>query len=200
MDKLRGKVWGWMCVVVMLGVAGCDVEGKTEKAAKTDPKPLFMLSNEGVGPLNPATPFNLVKIGDAFQNFNVAQETSLTSANQTPTITVRQQVKPILSINPDHKQERIFSVVVQDNLVGNQLGNKIGDKFNEIYKTGSTEECAPALEEWAGKIMCYAPKSSNILYLFSGQWNGAKDQMPPLDVLANWQLEAMIWKAPKEPS
>lgn len=199
MDKLGWSKVGLVCLV-MLGMAGCDVEGKTEQVAKEQPKPLFMLSTEGVGPLNPATPFNLVKIGDAFQNFNVAQETSFTKGGEIPAITVRQQVKPILSINPDYKQERIFSIVVQDNLVGNQLGNKIGDKFNEIYQAGHTEECAPALEEWAGKVMCYAPKSSNIMYLFAGEWDGAKGEMPPLEVLAHWQLEAMIWKTPKAPS
>ena len=49
-----------------------DVQAST---VENVPAPLFMLSADGVGPLNAETPFNLVRIGDAFQEFNVIQET-----------------------------------------------------------------------------------------------------------------------------
>ncbi|PIE00236.1 MAG: hypothetical protein CSA79_04740 [Thiothrix nivea] len=190
-------------VVVLLHalVAGFIVACGGERAGEgniTAPEtPLFTLSADGVGPLNAETPFNLVQIGDAFQNYNVAQETHLRDAGQYPVITVRQRDELLLSINADYKEQRVFSIIVHDNRVGNELGHRLGDRFNEIYAYGKTEECAPGLEEWAGKVMCYAPQTKNILYLFDNEaGQGADGEVPTHDVLADWELAAIVWKPP----
>ena len=158
--------------------------------------PLFVLSADGVGPLNADTPFNLVRIGEAFQDYNVAEETHFLKGEKYPVITVKQKVTPLLSINPNYKQEGIFSVVAHDNLIGNKLGHRIGDKYSTVYSYGKTEECGPGMEEWAGKVMCYAPQTGNILYLFEGSWDGDENTVPPPDVMADWQLGAIVWKPP----
>lgn len=158
--------------------------------------PLFMLSEDGVGPLNASTPFNLVRIGDAFQEFNVVEETSDSSGDNNRVITVKQQVKPLLTINPDFQQKNIFSVIVHDNLVGNKLGHTIGSKFADIYTPQSLEQCAPGVDDWAGKVMCYAPKNTNILYLFNGETPKVTDTVPTPAAMQDWVLEEMVWKAP----
>ncbi|CAA6805362.1 MAG: Unknown protein, partial [uncultured Thiotrichaceae bacterium] len=128
-----------MIVVSFLGACGGD---QPDSAADTgQDAPLFTLSADGVGPLNADTPFNLVKIGSAFQDYNVAQETHMEEGGKYPVITVKQRIRDLLSINSDYKQERIFSIIVHDNLIGNELGHRLGDKFNEIYAYGKTEEC-----------------------------------------------------------
>lgn len=158
--------------------------------------PLFMLSADGVGPLNADTPFNLVRIGDAFQEFNVIEETQVNSGDNSRVITVKQQVKPLLTINPDFQQKHIFSVIVHDNLVGNKLGHRIGSTFAEIYTPETLEQCVPGVDDWAGKVMCYAPKNSNILYLFSGVEPKITDQSPKPAEMKDWILEGMVWRAP----
>lgn len=159
-------------------------------------KPLEMLSVGGVGPLNAQTPFNLHDITAAFPDLNVMQQTNFTEGQQYPVITVSQDLKLLLTINPDTKHTHIFSVMVHDNLIGNPLGVSIGSPFSQVYSYGHTEECAAATEELAGKVLCYAPKAGNILYLFSGDWNGSNNAIPPQDILSNWTLEAIIWKPP----
>lgn len=52
------------------------------------------------------------------------------------------------------------------------------------------------MEDLAGKVLCRAPNTGNILYLFSGTWDGTNNNLPPLPVLANWQIESFIWKPP----
>lgn len=158
--------------------------------------PVFMLSEDGVGPLNADTPFNLVRIGDAFQEYNVVEETSLGSSENNRVITVKQQIKPLLTINPDFQQKSIFSVIVHDNLVGNKLGHALGSKFSEIYTPETLEQCAPGVDDWMGKVMCYAPKNTRILYLFSGAMPTVTDQAPTPAEMQDWVLEEMIWKAP----
>jgi hypothetical protein len=183
-----------MAVSVLLGVAGC--EDKPAAAPVNAVKPIAMLSVDGVGPLNAETPFNLHLINDAFQGLNVAQQTNFAEGSQYPVIKVSKELKPLLTINPDAKREKVFSIMVQDNLIGNQLGHTIGTAFSSIYPYGQTTECAAGSEELSGKVLCYAPKTGNILYLFGGEWNGPDGSVPPKEVLANWKMEAMIWKPP----
>lgn len=158
--------------------------------------PLHFLSGDGVGPINTSTPFNLKLLGEAFQNYNVTQETNFKEGDAYPVITVKQRTKPILSINPDTEQKKIFSVVVHDNHIGNRLTHRIGTRFADIYPFDKREKCASGMEEWSGKVLCYAPETGNILYLFEGKWDGPDSEVPPDTILADWKLNAMIWKPP----
>lgn len=179
-----------------LAVTGCDSDSSS--AGKSGVKPLEMLSVDGIGPINAQTPFNLHEINMVFQGFNVAQQTNYSEGEQYPVITVSKDLKKLLTINPDANHDKIFSVMVEDNLIGNRLGHSIGMKFVDVYTYGQTSECAAGAEELSGKVLCYAPETGNILYLFGGTWNGPDGTVPPKDVLADWQLEAMIWKPPAQ--
>lgn len=186
---------GLACLLGVI-VAGCSAESETTVQPVETASPLFVLSPDGVGPLNAQTPFNLVKIGDAFQDYNVAEETHFMDGEKYPVITVRQQVKPLLSINADYQQKNIFSVVVHDKSIGNKLGHTLGMRFVDIYPAGQLEQCALGMDEWANKVLCYAPKSTNILYVFAGPVEGVMDKVPPPANLVDWTLDAMVWKAP----
>ena len=158
--------------------------------------PYFVMSPDGVGPLNADTPYNLIRIGDAFQDFNVTEETTFQQGEKVPVITIRKDVEPLLSINPDFKHNGIFSIIVHDNRVANRLGHRLGDSYRDVYHYGKVEKCVPALAEWKGKVMCYAPDAGNILYLFAGGQGLADDQVPPPEQMADWQLDAIVWKPP----
>ena len=194
MQRLAGKRWVLGATVALLSVTACDDQANT--VVQPTVKPIEILSVDGIGPINGNTPFNLHDITMAFQGLNVAQRTNYAEGHEYPIITVNQGLKPLLSINPDAKHEKVFSVMVHDNLIGNGLGHALGSRFNEVYAYGATEECRAGAEELSGKVLCYAPKTGNVLYLFGGTWNGPDGSVPPKDVLANWQMEAMIWKPP----
>lgn len=195
----RNTAFFLLSTVMLSGLSAC---GQDDATTTTEQEiPLFTLSADGVGPLNAETPFNLVRIGSAFQDYNVAQETHMKEGGDYPVITVKQRVRELLSINADYKQEAIFSIIVHDNLIGNELGHKLGDQFNEIYSYGKTEECAPGLEEWSGKVMCYAPKTTNILYLFeNADYKGPDGSVPAPDMMADWKLDSIVWKPPVQQS
>lgn len=184
-------------VVAFSSLNACSSRDDVQASTVEDTTaPLFMLSADGVGPLNAETPFNLVRIGDAFQEFNVAEETHLNSSDKYPVITIKQQIKPLLTINPDFQQKHIFSVIVHDNMVGNKLGHKIGQKFSDIYTPETLEQCAPGIDDWAGKVMCFAPKNANVLYLFAGAMPVVTDKAPMPAEMQDWVLEGMVWRAP----
>ncbi|MGB3916614.1 DUF1131 family protein [Thiothrix litoralis] len=194
MLNLRAMGWVLLATSTLFGVAACDKQSAVVMPLAV--KPLEMLSVDGIGPINGETPFNLHDITMAFQGLNVAQRTNYADGEEYPVITVSKGMKPLLTINPDAKQEKVFSVMVDDNLIGNRLGHSIGSKFTDVYTFGATEECAAGSEEFSGKVLCYAPKTGNVLYLFGGTWNGPNGSVPPKDVLAKWQMEAIIWKPP----
>jgi hypothetical protein len=191
------RSWMWVVLLGVLGV-GCDEGNRSKHPANV--QPLFMLSVDGVGPINAETPFNLRAINEAFPGMSVEQRLNYTAGEPYAVIEVSKDAKLLLVVNPDVKQQKIFSVVARDNSVGNQLKHPIGSGFTEVYAAGKTEECAAGAEELAGKVLCYAPQTSNILYQFGGVWNGKTGTVPPLDVLAKWKLEAIIWKPPVSPS
>ena len=193
---LNRRAMGWVLLATsaLFVLTACD-----EQQGATPPptvKPIEMLSVDGIGPINGDTPFNLHDITMAFQGLNVAQRINYAEGAEYPLITVSKDLKPLLTINPDAKKEKVFSIMVHDNLIGNRLGNAIGSKFTDVYTFGATEACGAGSEELSGKVLCYAPKTGNVLYLFGGAWNGPDGSVPPKDVLANWHMEAIIWKPP----
>lgn len=183
-------------VMSVFTLSGCEESDAALHQTQPTPRPAHYLSQDGVGPINAATPFNLHLIGDAFQGLNVTEETNFIDGDKYPVITIKQRTKPLLAINPDHEHQKVFSVVIYDNYIGNRLEHKIGTKFVDIYPADKVEECAPGMEELAGKVLCRAPSAGNILYLFSGNWEGSKNALPPLPVLADWRIESFIWKPP----
>ncbi|HHC73844.1 MAG TPA: DUF1131 family protein [Thiothrix sp.] len=162
----------------------------------------LVLSVAGVGPINRDIPFNLKQINLAFREYDLSVEEFKTFAegNAYPIIRVSDQADLLMVINPDVSREKIFSVMITDNRVGNVFGHTIGQKFGDIYRYGQTEECAAGAEELAGKVLCYAPTSNNILYLFKGNWDGPSGKVPPNYVLSEWSLDAIIWKPQKKPT
>ncbi|HPE61026.1 MAG: DUF1131 family protein [Thiothrix sp.] len=184
------------------GLVSCNESNGVDLGLEAASRPLMMLSVDGVGPLNATTPFNLIRIGQAFQDFNVTEETRFAEDEKYPVITVKQAIEPLLSINPDAREQNIFSIIVHDNKIGNGLGHKIGTRFADIYSYDNTERCAPGMEEWRGKVMCYAPHARNILYLFEKPAvanapvleNGAA---PAPAQMTDWTLGAIVWKSPR---
>jgi hypothetical protein len=154
----------------------------------------ILLSSKNIGPINAQTPFNIHHFTMAFQGFNVSQQTSFQEGEAYPVIRVAQGAKNLMTINPTADQTGLYSVVIEDNLVRNQLGHRLSTQFSMIYTEGNIEKCLAGQEELSGKTICYAPNTHNILYIFSGRWNGPDGEIPPKDVLSTWTLDAIIWK------
>ena len=186
-------------------LAACDNNSTPTPVEPVVPKiegAEIVLSSAGVGPINVQTAFNIHQITLAFEEhrYNVEQiQTYHTGSQSYPIIRVSKNTEPLLLITPNKTQRRIFSILIKDNRVGNALGHKLGMEYGAVYTYGHTEQCALGQAEFAGKVLCYAPNSGNIIYLFSDSesQNVAYDKLPPIDALDNWILENIIWKPKK---
>ncbi len=152
------------------------------------------LSSDKIGPINAKTPFNIHHITQAFQDLNVSQQTSFQEGEAYPVIRIAKGAKTLMTINPTSDQNSIYSVVIEDNLIRNELGHRLSTQFSDIYSFGKVEKCLAGKEELSGKTICYAPNARNVLYIFTGRWNGPDGEIPPEDVLSTWTLDAIIWK------
>ncbi len=180
--------------LLTLFTAGCE--------SAEDPKPKavdynvskIMLSTDGVGPINASTPFNMRQVTRAFQDYSVTEFTQFKKESSTPVIRVSEDGKPLLLINPDNSREKIFSIFIMSNKIGNSLGHELGTQYNKIYNYEETEPCIAGTDDFLGKVLCMAPKAENILYVFSGIWDGPKDEAPPTAILSEWALDSIVWK------
>ncbi|MCK5812646.1 MAG: DUF1131 family protein [Cocleimonas sp.] len=180
-------------------ISSCD-NGTSEDYAEINDRrtstssTTIVLDKNKVGPIDAGSPFNIHHFTQAFQGFNVSQQTSFQEGEAYPVIRIAKGAKTLITINPNVDQTGIYSILIEDNLVHNQLGHRLGTLFSDVYSYGKVEKCRAGQEELSGKAICYAPKTRNILYIFSGRWSGPDGEIPPEKVLSTWALDAIIWK------
>ena len=174
---------------------GSDEEQEqTNQTAIRAPSNAIVLSTDGVGKINASTPFNIHLITQIFNGLNVSQQTNFQEGEAYPVMRVAKGAKTLMTINPTTDHKSIYSIVIEDNLIRNHLGHRLSTKFSSIYSYDHVEKCLAGQEELSGKTICYAPNVRNILYIFTGRWDGPDGEIPPEDVLATWTLDAIIWK------
>ncbi|MCF6190360.1 MAG: DUF1131 family protein [Cocleimonas sp.] len=200
MHKQHGLLFSWLftklsiilIATTLLTACGSD-DGKLKKVAATEDKTI-VLSAGGIGPINATTSFNMHQMTLAFSDFNVVEELNYRSGSPFPVIRISEGVKTVMTIIPDGSQQNIFSIIVEDNLIVNSLGHHLGSNYSEVYTYGQNEECQAGSDDLLGKVICYAPKAPNILYVFNGKWDGELGKVPTADILQGWGLESIIWR------
>lgn len=184
-------------ILITALVAACSKEDvDSTRVANTTPSAdaSIMISRDGVGPINASTPFNMHQVTMAFPEYSVTEYTQFKDGNSAPVIRVSEEGKPLITINPDQALEKIFSVFVFSPKIGSALGHTVGQPFSSIYTYEETEPCIPGTDEFAAKVLCIAPKAPNLIYVFTGKWDGPTSETPPVAILSNWILDTIVWK------
>lgn len=176
----------------LLFLGACGSNGEKDKTTAITDNRQILLSPDNVGPISANSSFNMHEVTVAFPNYSVEEVLNYHLGSPYPVIRVSKGVKTLLVINPDKSQAKVFSIIIEDNLISNTLGHPLGTSFKDIYKYGQTEDCQLGAEDMAGKALCYAPNTPNILYVFNGK--GASSNMPTAEILQGWSLESIIWR------
>lgn len=185
-----------LALILSISLSACDNDQAEEKVEDTTPVDTSIsLSPDGIGPINATTSFNMHQMTLAFSSYSVVEEVNYAEGNPFPAIRISEGVNTIMKIIPNASQQGIYSVIIEDNIVQNSLGHPLGTIYNDIYSYGQNEKCQQGSQDFAGKMMCYAPKHPNILYVFNGSSeNAASNKAPSADVLQGWALESIIWR------
>lgn len=155
--------------------------------------PTMAISEQGVGPLNKNTPFDQRAVQKIFPMLKVTRSVSSTEGEEFSILKVSDDKGLLFTINPDGDSKGIFSVLFEKNRIPNRLGNIVGDRYKRIYQ-GHAGECSLGEEEYAGTVICLAPGSKHVYYLFNGTWDGSDFEMPPAGILGAWTISAILWK------
>lgn len=184
-----------LTIVLCAFLTACGNDGTDSKANAEDTlQPHILLSADGVGPINAQTPFNMHKVTLAFPDYSVEEFTDKKELGGDRVIRVSQDGKPLMVIHPDQSQKTIFSIMIQSAKVGNAMGHNIGSVFSDIYSYEQTEPCTTGSDDLKGKVLCLAPQTPNILYVFAGETDTPDTQTPPPGILASWKLDSIVWK------
>ncbi len=182
-------------VFLIAFLAGCDKEPEEKKAEQKPVTESIVLTEDGIGPINATTSFNMHQMTLAFSQYSVVEEVNYQDGKPFPAIRISEGVKTIMNIIPDAAHKNIFSVIVEDNVIQNNLGHHLGTPYNQIYTYGQTQPCQMGNADMTGKVLCYAPGAPNILYVFNGTRSGEdSNKMPAADILQGWGLESIIWR------
>lgn len=175
-------------------LSACSNDDDKKAVVPTDTVSDIVLSADGVGPLNATTSFNMHQMTVAFSDYSVEEMVNFQQSAPYPVVRISDNGNVLLTVNPDSSRQNIYSIVIEDNKVKNSLGHHLGSVYGDVYTYGQTEKCQSGTEELSGKVLCYAPKTPNILYVFNGKWDGEDGQMPPKELLQDWILESIVWR------
>ncbi|WP_299876284.1 DUF1131 family protein [uncultured Cocleimonas sp.] len=182
-------------LILSLGLTACDNDDAIKDTTAAVEDKTIILSADGIGPINATTSFNMHQMTLAFSDYSVVEEVNFQDGNPFPAIRISEGVKTILNIIPDAAHKNIYSVIIEDNIIQNSLGHHLGTLYNKVYTYGQNEQCQAGYSDMSGKVLCYAPNTPNILYVFNGKWdNPVTGKIPPADVLQGWSLESIIWR------
>jgi hypothetical protein len=83
---------------------------------------------------------------------------------------------------------------VTDKSISSQWGVKIGTGFGDLYNK-AFGACQRGRGDDRDGVICAAPQSAHVSYVFSGIWHGPEDLLPADDVLKSWQVSKIVWHA-----
>jgi hypothetical protein len=174
MAALAGALWAW----------SLPAAGQTGMA----------LGEEGIGPITARTPFQVAALRRLLPEYSVARSRSGSEGEEFPVITVSRSGETLLVINPDGTGGDIASVVVTAKGIKTRSGVTVGSGFTEALAGQTPKRCVAGEEEMSGSVICPAPKSRHITYVFRGEYDGPDGQLPPLPVLRSWRISQLVWR------
>jgi len=156
------------------------------------------LTENGIGSISENTGFNMKDIQDSLPGYNIKPDKDYTEGDEFPIYVVMDKEGiPLATINPSGDEKGIFSIRIKSNKVLNTLGPKIGVAYSSVYGSHVDKGCSPGMEEISGAVICTAPKSKHIVYIFKGVSNVPDGEIPDVSILKNFTISEIAWLNPE---
>ena len=158
----------------------------------------FLITGNGVGPFNIATPFNRASITAGLPEAQVQAIDGIFESQEDP-VTLFRAEQPDGSYYMFYpgRAGRLGQIISNDPNAHTARGTKVGDNFLDAYADVTTPPCqaAAASGALAGKVLCQAPFMQHVTFIFSGEGGPVEpNEKPERDVLKNWDIEAFLWR------
>jgi hypothetical protein len=163
-------------------------------SAINDSTKAVCISENGVGPINDKTNFDRIKIGELFPKCIVEKITRATEGEEFPALQIIENGDVLFVINPDINRNSIFSIEIKSSRIRNESGPGIGCTYSQVFKDSLSSDCTAGNEGYSGFVLCRDIRSKHVYYLFSGEYDGPDNELPPLNILRTWKIKEIIWK------
>ena len=177
-------------LIVLIGATAFLASGCSEPDTAL-PYPIE-IEEAKAGRITSDTPFDASYIASLMPGFDVRPYTSFRSGVPHTVLHVSRHDRPIMSIAPTSDGKNIQSVTVHDSQVTAQRRVHVGAPFAKIFHCA--EPCAATDEYGKDKVLCKAPGSLHIFYLFTLEDSETGD-LQKLETLGTTPIEAIIWKS-----
>jgi Protein of unknown function (DUF1131) len=131
-------------------------------------KPRSRSAKRGVGPITEATPFSISAIGKLLPTLRVVAGISSAEGIEFPTILVLDGAAELFIVAPNENRTGIASIVVTSGKIVYTGKGRIGARYSEVFGQTIPKDCSPGVEEDSGKVICRAPSSRHVHFVFSG--------------------------------
>ncbi|MDX7990657.1 RpoE-regulated lipoprotein [Xenorhabdus littoralis] len=90
---------------------------------------------------------------------------------------------------------KVNRIDVLDEGIKTVWGTEVGTSFSRLYDKafGVCQRSQDFTVQPA--VICIAPQSQHVSYVFTGTWDGPEELLPSDDVLTNWKILRIIWKS-----
>lgn len=163
-------------------------------AACSGPKAIEV-TEEGVGPITGITAFDPDAVSALLPGTTVSRLQISREGEQYPVILVEENDEKVMEVVPDADERSVAGVIVFSPDIRDMHGIHVGSVYTDIYTKNENPQCLPGVEEYAGRLFCPAADSTRIYYEIAGKWDGPDGKVPPGDVIRNWQVVAIHWRA-----
>jgi hypothetical protein len=173
-----------LVLAVALALAACN-------------RPLALtVTEEGVGPLTAETPYEYDAIAALLPGWHVTTTFAPIEGEDYHFIAVLSERGPALEIaSRERDAPTIYRITVLEPGIPDMNGVTVGTVYADIYETDAAPECLPGVEEHSGNLFCPASGTTRIYYELDGAWDGPDGTVPPRDVIADWKVIAIRWRA-----
>lgn len=98
-----------------------------------------------------------------------------------------------LAVVIEEERGLVSKITSLDPEIESMGGVKIGAEFSTLYSK-AFGACRRGTGDDADFVVCNAPESAHLFYLFNGQWRGPQGLIPSDDTLKSWKLRKMVWR------
>ena len=156
---------------------------------------VIKVTEEGVGPITGITAFDPDAVSALLPGTTVSRQQITREGEEYPVIVVEENGARQMEVVPDADERSVAGVIVFSPDIEDMQGVHVGSSYAEIYGGDKTPKCLPGTEEYSGHLFCPAADSTRIYYELAGKWDGPDGKMPPDDVIRNWKVVAIHWRA-----
>jgi hypothetical protein len=150
----------------------------------------FTVTDQGVGPINALTPFDKIELEKILKDYLIVEGNSSARGATSPIFRVSdEEIGELFVLYPNADNTSVSLIVITSPSIHDTSGVSVGTTYDTIFGDQLVADAYPGIQHYTGHVLCHAPGSANITYVFQGDWTGPDGIIPPLNVLQSWTLK-----------